>query len=297
MSQRGEKATAYQLKAIAVVVGPQRPDAIDVVRELLAWCKRYNVELRSHPDLAADVGCAPFAVEDNEISADVDLVVAVGGDGTMLRAARLVGTRHIPVLGVNFGWLGYLTEFTLTELFVALDGVREGSFQVDERMMLEVALNRGGRLISLSRALNDAVINKAAPARIIELECRIDNYFVNTFRADGMIVATPTGSTAYSLSAGGPIVYPSLSAIVITPICPHTLSNRPVVVPGDCVVELSIKRASEDISLTIDGHEAIELHQEDQIVLRRSETRFAMLRPASRDYFEVLRTKLKWGSM
>jgi len=297
MSQRGEKGTAYQLKAIAVVVGPQRPDAINVVRDLLAWCHRYHVELRSHPDLAADVGCAPFSVEDNEISADVDLVVAVGGDGTMLRAARLVGTRHIPVLGVNFGWLGYLTEFTLNELFAALDGVREGRFQVDERMMLEVALNRGGRLISLSRALNDAVINKAAPARIIELECRIDNYFVNTFRADGMIVATPTGSTAYSLSAGGPIVYPSLSAIVITPICPHTLSNRPVVVPGDCVVELSIKRASEDISLTIDGHEAIELHQEDQIVLRRSETRFAMLRPGSRDYFEVLRSKLKWGSM
>lgn len=286
-----------ELTVIAVVVGPQRPDAIAVVRDLVDWCRRHEVELRAQGEIAESIGCAAFTVRDNEITDDIDLLVALGGDGTMLAAARLVGTKQIPVLGVNFGFLGYLTEFTLTELFSALDGVREGNFQVDERMMLDVALNRDGQVISLSRALNDAVINKAAPARMIELECRIDGNFVNTFRADGMIVATPTGSTAYSLSAGGAIVHPNLSAILITPICPHTLSNRPVVVPGDCVVELSFKRASEDISLTVDGHEAIELKQADQIILRRSETRFAMLRPRNRDYFQVLRTKLKWGTM
>jgi NAD+ kinase len=291
------RSNASQLKSMAVVVGPQRPDAIAVVKDIVEWCRRHGVEIRAQAEMASNIGCPAFNLKDGEIQDDVDLLVALGGDGTMLGAARIVGSSQIPVLGVNFGFLGYLTEFTLSELFTALDGIREGSYQIDERMMLDVALNRGGRLISLSRALNDAVINKAAPARMIELECRIDDDFVNTFRADGMIVATPTGSTAYSLSAGGPIVHPSLAAIVITPICPHTLSNRPVVVPGDSIVELSFKRASEDISLTIDGHEAIELQQEDQIVVRRSETHFAMLRPHNRDYFQVLRTKLKWGTM
>ena len=163
--------------------------------------------------------------------------------------------------------------------------------------MIEIALKRGTETFPLPRALNDAVVNKASPARMIELECRINDYFVNTFRADGMIVATPTGSTAYSLSAGGPIVHPSLSAIVITPICPHTLSNRPVVVPGDCTVALSFKDASEDISLTIDGRHAVSLQSADVIQLCRSKTTFAMVRPENRDYFEVLRTKLKWGTM
>lgn len=295
LDQRRE--SAGQLKSIAVFVGPRRDDAIAVVKDISTWCSRHGVELRAHPDMATHIGCAAFSLDGGEIQDDIDLLVALGGDGTMLGAARLVGKREIPVLGVNFGFLGYLTEFTLNELFTALDGILEGSYRVDRRMMLDVALNRAGRVISLSRALNDAVINKAAPARMIELECRIDHNFVNTFRADGMIVATPTGSTAYSLSAGGPIVHPSLAAIVITPICPHTLSNRPVVVPGDSVVELSFRRASEDISLTIDGNEAIELQPEDQIVVRRSETYFAMLRPDNRDYFQVLRTKLKWGTM
>ncbi len=286
-----------ELRTIAVIVGPQRPDALAVVTDLLDWCDRRGTELRAQADIALAVGCQTLEIRDHELAEDVDLIVAVGGDGTMLSAARLVGQRQIPVLGVNFGWLGYLTEFTLPELFSALDGIRAGSFQVDHRMMIEVALNRGGEIISLPRALNDAVVNKTAPARMIELECRINDLFVNTFRADGMIVATPTGSTAYSLSAGGPIVHPSLSAIIITPICPHTLSNRPVVVPGDCTIELSFKRASEDISLTIDGQQTITLQPEDHIILRQSKTAFAMLRPGNRDYFEVLRTKLKWGTM
>ena len=295
LAQRRDNAVP--LKSIAVFVGPRRTDAIAVVKDIAEWCHRHDVEIRAHADVASSMGCPALNIVDGEIRDDIDLLVALGGDGTMLAAARLVGARQIPVLGVNFGFLGYLTEFTLTELFTTLDGILDGRYQVDHRMMLDVALNRAGHLMSLSRALNDAVINKAGPARMIELECRIDDNFVNTFRADGMIVATPTGSTAYSLSAGGPIVHPSLSAIVITPICPHTLSNRPVVVPGDSVVELSFKRASEDISLTIDGHEALELQQEDQIIVRRSATRFAMLRPGNRDYFEVLRTKLKWGTM
>lgn len=285
------------LKRMGVVVGPKRTDAISVARDLLTWCADHQCELLAHPDIADAVGCQALEVQNNELTEDVDLIVALGGDGTILGTARLIGTRQIPVLGVNFGWLGYLTEFTLNELFSALEGIKIGNYQIDHRMMIEIAIKRADEVITLPRALNDAVINKAAPARMIDLECRIDDYFVNSFRADGMIVATPTGSTAYSLSAGGPIVHPSLSAIVITPICPHTLSNRPVVVPGDCTVQLSFKRVSDDISLTVDGRHALTLQPNDQIELRRSETTFVMLRPRNRDYFEVLRTKLKWGTM
>jgi NAD+ kinase len=289
--------STWQLRTMGVVVGPRRSEAMGVVRELRDWCKERGIDLCAPEEISTEVTCSALAVRDDELAENVDLIVVLGGDGTMLAAARLVGRRQIPVLGVNFGWLGYLTEFTLQELFSALDGVRAGDFQVDRRMMIDVSLKRGDETTTLPRALNDAVVNKAAPARMIELECRINDHFVNTFRADGMIVATPTGSTAYSLSAGGPIVHPSLSAIIITPICPHTLSNRPVVVPGDSVVALSFKSASEDLCLTVDGLRAIDLLPEDKILLHRSDTSFALLRPTNRDYFEVLRTKLKWGTM
>jgi NAD+ kinase len=286
-----------KLKTVGVLVGPHKPAAIAVVCDLLAWCAQRGIELRAAASIAEQARCAPLAVKGDELAEDLDLLVVLGGDGTMLGAARLVGSRQTPVLGINFGWLGYLTEFTLEELYPALDGVREGNFRIDHRMMLEVGLQRGGHLVETHRALNDAVVNKSALARMIELECYINEHFVNSFRADGMIVATPTGSTAYSLSAGGPIVHPSMSAILLTPICPHTLSNRPVVVPGDAVIELVFKRPSEDIMLTIDGQRGIKLAPEDRIVLLRSQTTFDLVLPTNRNYFEVLRTKLKWGTM
>lgn len=289
--------SSLNLKTIGVFVGPQKVEALAVVHDLHEWCRGRGIELRSIGPTAQQVGCAPLAVENGELAEDVDLVVVLGGDGTMLAAARLVGARRIPVLGVNFGWLGYLTEFTLDELSEALDGLRDGKFSVDCRMLLDVNLNREGKTIASHRALNDAVVNKGAPARMIELECYIDDMFVNSFRADGMIIATPTGSTAYSLSAGGPIVHPSMAAIILTPICPHMLSNRPVVVPGECVVELVFKQASDDLMLTVDGQVAISLMPDDRITMRRSKSTFDLVRPTNRNYFEVLRTKLKWGTM
>ncbi len=254
---------ALNLKTLGVIAGPQKTDALDVIRELQSWCNQH------------DIACERISLDEKELSKSVDLVVVLGGDGTMLAAARIIGDRRIPVIGVNFGWLGYLTDFTLEELFGALESVRKGTFEVDERMLLEISVLRGNEKLEFPRALNDAVINKAAPSRMIELECRINNAFVNSFRADGMIVATPTGSTAYSLSAGGPIVHPSLSAIILTPICPHMLSNRPFVVSGESTVTLSFKRASEELCLTIDGQHAVELTADDQIVI-------AEARPCSR---------------
>lgn len=288
--------SSIEYKSIGVVVGPEKPAAMAVVRDLAQWCKNRGIELLAHGEAAAFAGCSPLTDHKGDLAAAIDLIVVLGGDGTMLGAARLVGANEVPVLGVNFGWLGYLTEFTLNELYEALDDILEGKLVKEERMLLDVSLEREGKRLFTHLALNDAVINKTAPARMVEIECRINGLFVNSFRADGMIIATPTGSTAYSLSAGGPVVHPSLSAILLTPICPHMLSNRPVVVPGESVVELVFLRGGSGLMLTVDGQLGEHLEQNDRITMRRSDTKFEIVRPVNRDYFEVLRTKLKWGT-
>jgi NAD+ kinase len=296
-NMRGQNLPALHLKTISAVVGPRKPEALKVVCELREWCKAQGIELRAVNSIAEQAQCAPLAESCGELAEDVDLIVVLGGDGTMLGAARMMGALEIPVLGVNFGFLGYLTEFTLEEMFPALENVRQGNFAVERRMMIDVALNRSEGASAARRALNDAVITKSTPARMIEIESYINGMLVNSFRADGMIVATPTGSTAYSLSAGGPIVHPTMSAILLTPICPHMLSNRPAVVPGESVVDLVFKRADPDLLLTIDGQPSVELRHDDRITLRRSETTFNLVQPTNRNYFEVLRTKLKWGTI
>ena len=274
----------FSIHKLGVIVGPQKPEAAPIAAELRAWCAARGIQF--------------FAVgeAEDELPDQLDLIVVLGGDGTMLGAARQVGARQIPVLGVNLGWLGYLTEFTRAELLPVLDELLTNGFEIDQRMLLDVQVVRAGQVIAQERALNDAVINKAAPARMIELECFVNSLFVNSFRADGMIVATPTGSTAYSLSAGGAIVHPSMAAMLLTPICPHLLSNRPIVVPGDSAVELVFKRADGELMLTVDGQVGIELQLNDRVLLRRSTTTFDLVRPKNRNYFEVLRTKLKWGT-
>jgi len=286
-----------QLSKIGVVVGPRKPDALAVVSELVEWCALRDIELRATPEVAQQLRCASLLVEGDELAEDLDLLVVLGGDGTMLGASRLIGTRRIPVLGINFGYLGYLTEFTLQEMFTALEEIRVGNFWLEGRMLFDVSVVREGQSVEVHRALNDAVINQGALAKMIELECYVNGDFVNRFRADGMIVATPTGSTAYSLSAGGPIVFPSMSAIILTPICPHMLSNRPVVVPGEAVVELTFKKVDDGAMLTIDGQRGVALTPVDCVRIQRSATTFEIVRPRQRNYFEVLRTKLKWGSI
>ncbi len=284
-----------KLKTIGVVVGPQKPAALEVVLDLHDWCQKRGIALHVADHIAAAVNCAVMAMTGEELDEDLDLIVVLGGDGTMLGASRLVGMRRVPVLGVNFGHLGYLTEFTLKELYSALEGLTEGNYLIDNRMMIDVGIKRAGQLIETYRALNDAVINRSVRAQMVELDCFVDEQFVNSFRADGLIIATPTGSTAYSLSAGGPIVHPSMAAILMTPICPHMLSNRPVVLPPDSVIEVLLKQAGEDVMLTIDGQKGIYLTPDDRLFLLRSQTTFEMVRPTNRNYFEVLRSKLKWG--
>jgi NAD+ kinase len=219
----------------------------------------------------------------------------LGGDGTMIATGRMLGDNQVPVIGVNYGGLGYLAEFPIEEMFPALEGILAGEYKVQRRLMLRVELWRGEELVTQNRVLNDVVVNKSALARIIEIEAYLNGQFVNSFRADGLIVATPTGSTAYNLSAGGPIIYPSMNAMVITPICPFTLSNRPIVVPDDSMIEIRMITEKEEVALTLDGQVGFSLQAGDRILIRKSNTAFNLVQPPNRNYFEVLRNKLKWG--
>jgi NAD+ kinase len=213
----------------------------------------------------------------------------------MIATSRLIGDTEVPVMGVNYGGLGYLAEFRIEELFTALEPILAGDYKLERRLMLAVELRRGEELVSCNRVLNDVVVNKSALARIIEIETYLDDQFVNSFRADGLIVATPTGSTAYNLSAGGPIIFPSMNAVVITPICPFTLSNRPIVVPDDSLIEVRLKTEKEDVALTLDGQVGFPLAVGDRVVIRKSNTTFNLVQPRHRNYFDLLRDKLKWG--
>jgi NAD+ kinase len=222
-------------------------------------------------------------------------MLVLGGDHGAVAAARLTGDEEVPVLGVNYGGLGYLTEFRIEELYSALEMILADNYRLDKRVMLDVELHNVDGNVTRSRVLNDVVINKSALARIIEIEAYLNKQYVSSFRADGLIVSTPTGSTAYNLSAGGPIIFPSMNAVVITPICPFTLSNRPLVAPDDAVIELLMKTEQEDVVLTLDGQVGHPLKVHDRVVIRKSRTTFNLIQPSNRNYFDVLRDKLRWG--
>jgi NAD+ kinase len=237
-------------------------------------------------------------VTQSSLASDVDMVVVLGGDGTLLSMADSIGAAGsgIPILGVNFGSLGFLTEVTLPELYRSLDAAVAGRAHVEERMMLRAITRRGGHVFERSIALNDVVITKAARSRMIDLSVSVSSEFVTRVKADGLIVATPTGSTAYNLSAGGPIVEPSVDALLLTPIAPHTLTNRPVVIPANAVVRVQPNMTDRDEAfVTFDGQAGFQLHVGDDIEVKRAEKPLRLIRSSTRSYFEVLRTKLKWG--
>lgn len=234
-------------------------------------------------------------VRDPERPDGLDLVVVLGGDGTLLAAARLVAPRRVPILGVNLGGLGFLTEVTLDELPATLERVLAADFTLSERMMLAARVLRDSRTIADHRVLNDVVITKGALARLVELTVAVDGCAVTTFRGDGLIVATPTGSTAYSLSAGGPIVHPEHRSIILTPIAAHTLTLRPVVVPDHLTVAVTLAREDGNVVLTLDGQVGYPLEPRDVVEIRRAEATVPLVHSPFRSYFEVLRTKLKWG--
>ena len=288
------------IKRVGIVVKPQQPDVLKTLCGVIEWLARRDISLAGGPEIERErieheTGCAVAVVETDKLAATVDLMLVLGGDGTMIATARMLGDIEIPVLGVNYGALGYLAEFRIEELYSALESILAGNYAVEKRLMLAVELWRGEEFVTRNRILNDVVINKSALARIIEIEANLNQQFVNSFRADGLIVSTPTGSTAYNLSAGGPVIYPSMNAIVITPICPFTLSNRPIVVPDESLIELRLKTQNEDVALTLDGQVGLALKPEDRVVIRKSKATFNLVQPMNRNYFEVLRDKLRWG--
>ncbi|HVF50061.1 MAG TPA: NAD(+)/NADH kinase [Pyrinomonadaceae bacterium] len=279
---------------------PHQPEAVRTVCRLVEWLSPRGIEVVGDARIdraivEAQTGCAIELLSDEELGASVDLVVVLGGDGTMIGAARSLGDREIPVLGINLGSLGYLSEFRLEEMIPALESILAGDYRLDRRVMLTAELVRGAETLLSNRVLNDVVVSKSALARIIQIDAWLDGMFVNSFRADGLIISTPTGSTAYNLSAGGPIVYPSMNAIVIAPICPFTLSNRPLVVPDAAGIEIVLRTPKEEVALTLDGQVGFQLEAGDRVRIRKSPTAFNLLQPPNRNYFEVLRGKLHWG--
>jgi NAD+ kinase len=288
------------IKRVGIVLKPHQPEALKTICELTLWLGQRGIELVGGPQIERErieheTGCAVREVEPDDLAAASDLVLVLGGDGTMISTARLMGDEEVPVLGVNYGGLGYLTEFRIEELYDALEMILADNYRLDKPVMLAVELHRDGQVVQHSRVLNDVVINKSALARIIEIEAYLNHQYVSSFRADGLIVSTPTGSTAYNLSAGGPIIFPSMNAVVITPICPFTLSNRPLVVPDDAEIELLMKTANEEVALTLDGQVGFPLTVDDRVVIRKGRTTFNLIQPSNRNYFDVLRDKLRWG--
>lgn len=282
------------MKRIGVLTKIGRKEPIEILKEILPWLKERGYEVFVAREAADELGIRGY--QRAELTELIDVLIVLGGDGTMLSAARLVAERGIPILGVNLGGLGFITEVNRKEVFSAMETMLEGKCQVEERIMLSASILRHGEVLNTYSVLNDVVITKGALARIIELETFIENSYVTTYRADGLIISTPTGSTAYNLSAGGPIVHPAQDCIVITPICPHTLSNRPIVVPGDYCMEVCLKSESEDVFLTLDGQVGMSLAQGDIITVKKSPYKTRLLIPCEREYFQILREKLGWGA-
>jgi NAD+ kinase len=283
------------VRRIGVVAKPGAPEARDVILKLLEWLAARGLTAVLEKETAGLVSSATVAsVGKPELPAQVDLVVVLGGDGTLLSMARAVGDLGVPLLGVNLGGLGFLTATTLDEMFPALTAVLDGRMVVDERMMLSARVVRNGQRLCEYVALNDVVITKSAMSRIIEFAVSVEGQHATSYRADGLIISTPTGSTAYSLSAGGPILFPTMDAIVLTPICSHTLTNRPIVLPGMHRVEVTLP-ADQDVMATVDGQIGVNLKELDTVEVVKAAARIRLVRFPQKGFFSVLRTKLKWG--
>src|SRR5512143_2798501 len=288
------------MNRIGIVAKKNKPEVVAIASHLVEWLSTRKIEVYLEGEFGKLLPATPSAgrwhsVERGEIPDHEEMMIVLGGDGTLLSVARQVWNRNIPILGVNLGGLGFLTEITLDELYPVLERIVQDDFVADEREVLNAGVIRSGKRIAEFIVLNDAVINKGALARIIDLETTINGEHLSTFRSDGLIISTPTGSTAYNLSAGGPIVYPSLHTIIITPICPHTLTIRPIIIPDDVKIRALLKSRDEEVTLTLDGQQGFSLAFEDVVEVGKAEGRILLIKSPYRQYFELLREKLKWG--
>ena len=278
--------------AIIAKIGPE--EGVRIAGELAAWLRKRKIRVQFDVETSNALG-QKNGVPRDTLSPDIDMVIVAGGDGTLLSVARTAGPRGVPLLGVNFGSLGFLTELQPEELFSGLERVVRGDYVIEERQTLRVRYHRGRKTHAEYALLNDVVITKSALARMIELAVCVDNEEVATYTSDGLIIATPTGSTAYNLSAGGPILDPRMRAFVIAPICPHTMTCRPLVVPETVRIQVTLRDTLEEVYLTLDGQVGFPMSREDSVVVDTHPSPVRLVRAAGRSFFEILRRKLRWG--
>jgi NAD+ kinase len=278
---------------VGLVLKRKAPHARDVARQVVAWLKEKDLRALAEPDDAAWLGA--IASDKSAMFARADAIVVLGGDGTLLATARLAGEREVPIVGVNLGGLGFLTEITIDELNATLEQTLRGEAAIDRRSMLRATVRRAGGDAEVYQALNDAVLSRGALGRTIDIETNVDGKFLALFKADGVIVATPTGSTAYSLSAGGPLVHPSVRVVVLAPICPHKLSVRPIVIDDGSTLEFRLRSPGEELLLTLDGQQTVRLGVDDAVEVTRSPHVACLVRSPQLGFFDLLRTKLGWA--
>ena len=282
------------MRTIAIISKTGRPAARKILNRLVEYLVRKDCSVRSCEEWERRDPKVEI-VKEHEILDGADLFVVLGGDGTLIHAVHLLDGRDIPVLGVNLGTLGFLTEIPENDMIDVLEQVLKGDYQSSDRMMLRVSLMRGDHEVLNRAALNDVVINKGALARIIRLETSTEGGMMTQYRGDGLIISTPTGSTAYNMAAGGPVLYPTLDAFILTPICPHTFANRPVVLPSGERVEVELVEANGEVYVSIDGQEAVQMLEGDRLMVRRAVISVRLIRSPRHDYFQILRHKLGWG--
>jgi NAD+ kinase len=283
-----------QIRKIGIILKKQDSRVFSIIQDIVPWFQSRGIEVFLDQGSAEQCPAGTRIAPPEELVKQVDIITVFGGDGTLLYTARLVGPSGIPILGINLGSLGFLTEVKLNEMHEAFEILVSGKYQLEERVLLNVEVIRNGQVSAHYLALNDAVINKGALARIIDLEVSVNSQPVLFTRADGLIISTPTGSTAYSLSAGGPILYPTLEAFIIAPICPHTLTNRPVVLPDKDQAIVCLRRGM-DVMLTVDGQVGMPLQPQDCLRVRRAESTLKLVLPFGNTFFKLLREKLRWG--
>ena len=281
-------------KSIGILTKPKFPEVKATLQAVVTWLRSRHIDVLLDTT-SATLLSEPGGIQKTQLAAKADVLLVLGGDGTMLNAARLAGERSIPILGVNMGGLGFLTEVRLENLYPSLERVFANDFVLDERLMLKTHVHRHGETVAQGVVLNDVVISKGTLARMIELKISILGRFVTNLRGDGLIVSSPTGSTAYSLSAGGPIVNPAVHSLMLTPVCPHTLTHRPLIVPGNAEIEVTFTSKDDGAMATLDGQVGVAISQGDTVEIKISEHRTRLIRFPETQYYEVLREKLKWG--
>jgi len=283
------------IQRVGIISKPKKSEIREIVPPLIEWLRQREVEVFIDKETGSIIERTERSLSRNEMPGRVDLLIVLGGDGTLLATARALNRKPVPILAVNLGGLGFLTVITREELYATLEMALAGDLHTERRVQIEGELVRADETISSFLALNDVVLNKGAIARILDFDVLVDGRFISTYKSDGLIVSTPTGSTAYSLAAGGPIVAPSVEAFIVTPICAHTLTNRPLVLPDTVQIEVVVKSQREAAYLTVDGQVGLAAHSEDIVRLRKAPSCVEIVQPPNKDYFEILRQKLKWG--